>query len=130
MRCYIILIACDWLLLMAPEKLDGSFELSRPLGEWTQIQFFDTANDCNQSVERATKRAIVEIDLKRIEEYRRQLNGDSNDPIAKLQAGKAALQRVLDEGMIPEQKALQQRQGTLKTASRCIPTDAIDFPLR
>ena len=127
MHCYTILLTCGWLLLMAHEKLDGSFELSRPLREWKQVQFFDSANECNLSVARTFAQLDSDIHMKRVKEYQQQLGGNVQEPSMY---ALEALRKVLAEGPTAEQKALQQRQVAVKNATRCIPTEAINFPLK
>lgn len=118
MRCFTVLIACGWLLLMAPKKPDGTFDPTKPLRDWEQVQFFDTANACNGAVSLT-------------------LWGDYTDKYSK------AVKKYLDEGILrdeayskaaietePVSREIRERERQLRGMTRCIPSDAINFPLK
>ena len=120
MRCYIVLLACGWLMLMAPEKPDRSFELHRPLREWRQIQFFDSANDCYAVLSQPWGQRYSALMSELIEKYKQQ--GMNPVTIAERAAKEASA--------APELKELQEREKVVRTATRCLPSDLINFPLK
>lgn len=52
MRCFTVLLACDWMLFVPPEvwkggKLDVDYE--QPLSKWEHVGSFDSAEECERS---------------------------------------------------------------------------------
>ena len=118
MRCFTIVIACGWLLLTAPKRPDGSFDTSQPLSKWEQISFFDTARDCNSAISETFRTQSTNVWAQRIRSYQAQ-------GMEMEEAMKKALE---DSG--PELRRIGEAQSKLQTASRCLPSDSIKFPLK
>jgi hypothetical protein len=120
MRCYTVLLACGWLMLMAPDKPDGSFELHRPLRESRQIQFFDSSNDCYGALSQPWMQKYLALMSELIEKYKQQGMDDGTITERALKEASAA----------PELKKIKEKENVVRTATRCIPSDAINFSLK
>ncbi len=118
MRCFTVLLACGWLLLMAPKKPDGSVDPTRPISEWDQAQFFDSAKDCYLSVDRAISGPTM---------------GKWAQGAKRYMQNKMALKEAIKKAgkdVEAELRTGPERLSRARRLTRCIPSDLVKFPLK